>query len=128
MTDDRAQKRGRQRGRISRAQAAFYSGLVGGAVSVAAGRRLRQMFGRRGASGEFAGTPCSRLPAEGGGDPIGAAADRVAGAEPGAVTGPAASGVNAAADAATTEPAGSAMDAEAVDRPAAPTADPGGDA
>jgi hypothetical protein len=50
-------------------QTAIYSGLVGGAVGVAFGRRLKHVFRRR-PSSAFAGTPCSRLPAEGGGDPV----------------------------------------------------------
>jgi hypothetical protein len=68
-------RQGRERSHLSRAQAAFYSGLVGGAVGMAVGTRLRRVFGRHGAAGMFAGTPCSALPAEGGGDPVASDAD-----------------------------------------------------
>jgi len=65
----------RARARLSRGQTAFYGGLLGGAVGMAAGTRLRRVFGRRGAVTRFEGTPCSTLPAEGGGDPVPGPAD-----------------------------------------------------
>jgi hypothetical protein len=68
MTEGRRDKR-TDGGRTGRMQAAIYSGLVGGAVGMAFGPRLKHVFRRR-PSSAFAGTPCSRLPAESGGDPV----------------------------------------------------------